>query len=719
MIIVEKQNEAQMVGDIQVNRVGIDSRNVDFIATLLTSSLYSKPLASFLRETVSNAYDSHIEAGTKEPIILLVEGDNWTGKMKISIRDFGTGISPERFETIYKNIGSSTKRESNDFIGMFGIGRFSVLSCASVANITSYYNGVKYSYLMYKNNGGINIDKLDEEVGDFKNGLEVSAEMPAFTTNEFREALYALSMFRNLHVECHAMYLQNVCTTFNNRRVVRKGNLLVDNINTYGIHFKVGNVLYPATNTGLSTSGIIIELPMGQVDITPNREALQYSDFTKNTINTAIASVKNTFQQLIQSKIKIATLSDYYKFVRNYSFEISLGDKDPLQLSIVRSDYMNIKFDVSVEGEKAPDEFAEFLNDIDYIYADPDNIYKIISNFRRYKNSVTVRTILEDNNDVGIKADAITKQVTLQYYREKHPRSIIIFTQDGLDSFKRRIATQLKTRIRDYDIRECMDFMFKHIPVVNVSNDSVPSTFVEEFRKRLRASKNVVRSGTFLVRRYSENGFQNVDYIDFNSFLKHEVKVFAVYDSNTTEHTTLKDVAEIFYNYKVQKKGYGFYPSVITVKKSDVELLKNRKKFVHINDFLYLRNNFLEKLVTAHIIFRNFQLAGFQITRCKRYREFKATYNKQLAILGHMVDNETFDNVVKYYVDKGWYNTSEVEYFKLSEEDIRILNDIEILEGSKGDTIEALVYRLYGRKQHLGINRPDPNSNIYKIIKSL
>ena len=119
MIINNKQNEAQIVGDIQMNRVGIDSSNIDFIATLLTSNLYSDPFASFLRETVSNAYDSHIEAGTKEPIILLIEQNN-PNKLKVSIRDYGTGISPERFETIYKNIGSSTKRESNDFIGMFG-----------------------------------------------------------------------------------------------------------------------------------------------------------------------------------------------------------------------------------------------------------------------------------------------------------------------------------------------------------------------------------------------------------------------------------------------------------------------------------------------------------------------------------------------------------------------------------------------------------------------
>lgn len=120
-MIVNNQvsHEAEYIGDIQENRVGIDKANIDFITTLLTSNLYSKPFESFLRETIANAYDSHLEAGTDKNIILLFESKN-EYSYTVSIRDYGTGVSPERFEKIYRNIGSSTKRESNDFIGMFG-----------------------------------------------------------------------------------------------------------------------------------------------------------------------------------------------------------------------------------------------------------------------------------------------------------------------------------------------------------------------------------------------------------------------------------------------------------------------------------------------------------------------------------------------------------------------------------------------------------------------
>ena len=115
----EQSHEAEYIGDIQENRVSIDRNNIDFITTLLTSNLYSKPLDSFLRETISNAYDSHVEAGSNEYILLLIE-DLGGSQFNISIRDYGTGLSPERFDQIYRFIGSSTKRESNDYIGMFG-----------------------------------------------------------------------------------------------------------------------------------------------------------------------------------------------------------------------------------------------------------------------------------------------------------------------------------------------------------------------------------------------------------------------------------------------------------------------------------------------------------------------------------------------------------------------------------------------------------------------
>lgn len=118
-ILQDLSHEAEYIGNVEENRVGIDRENIDFITTLLTSNLYSNPLESFLRETVANAYDSHIEAGNDEHILLVITRTEYS-KYTISVRDYGVGVSPERFDQIYRNIGSSTKRESNEYIGAFG-----------------------------------------------------------------------------------------------------------------------------------------------------------------------------------------------------------------------------------------------------------------------------------------------------------------------------------------------------------------------------------------------------------------------------------------------------------------------------------------------------------------------------------------------------------------------------------------------------------------------
>lgn len=116
MIINTNTSDVQVIGDIKEFKTSIDPKNLEFITTLLSSNLYSDPEQSFIREIVSNAWDSHVEAGTTDvPVIVRFRGD---GKYwEVTIRDFGTGLSPERFREVYCNIGSSTKRESNDFIG--------------------------------------------------------------------------------------------------------------------------------------------------------------------------------------------------------------------------------------------------------------------------------------------------------------------------------------------------------------------------------------------------------------------------------------------------------------------------------------------------------------------------------------------------------------------------------------------------------------------------
>ena len=111
MIITTQTPDIKTYGDIQEFKTSIKETDLEFIATLLSSNLYSNPESSFIREIVSNAWDSHVEAGTTNvPVIIKIDD-------RVTIRDYGTGLSPERFNEVYRNIGSSTKRGTNDYIG--------------------------------------------------------------------------------------------------------------------------------------------------------------------------------------------------------------------------------------------------------------------------------------------------------------------------------------------------------------------------------------------------------------------------------------------------------------------------------------------------------------------------------------------------------------------------------------------------------------------------
>ncbi len=171
MVIKESKGNIQTYGDVKEFKISVDPRNLEFITTLLSSNLYSDPEGSFIREIVSNAWDSHVEAGTTDKPVIIKTTKISNDKFNITIRDYGTGLSPERYKDIYCNIGSSTKRDTNEYIGGFGLGRFSALAVSNSVYITSYYNGIAYHYILMKSGNNISSNLLHTENTEEPNGF--------------------------------------------------------------------------------------------------------------------------------------------------------------------------------------------------------------------------------------------------------------------------------------------------------------------------------------------------------------------------------------------------------------------------------------------------------------------------------------------------------------------------------------------------------------------
>lgn len=693
-------HDAEYLGDVQENRVGIDKSNLDFITTLLTSNLYSKPLESFFRETVANAYDSHVEAGTNEHILILIQDTNQYKTYKISIRDYGTGVSPERFDKIYKNIGSSTKRQSNDFIGMFGIGRFSCLSCADVAHITSYYNGKKYSYVMYKNGGGINIDQLSVTESDFKNGLEVSIEKYIYYDNDLVKAIRGLCLFDRLHISYKGNNhnISSKVADFNDRKITHFNTFSRCSWLQGSNFFKVGNVIYDCGRDWLKTyDGLIIDLPIGSVDITPNREALQFTDFTNNNIKARIAAVKQELQDIVNSRINgNMTLS---KFCDSFVFPSSyvVTEKDE-QISIDKED-VQVDFSlITLDGEKLPEGYVKFLNSAKYLGIDKTFIHKVInSRWNRRTFNPPFKDLLLDKFDLIDKADKVTKQVTSQYTIESTTKTAVILVYGGLDSFKNSIedyVTKDLDKSDNVNVRECIDFTFRRIPIKVMSNDSVPYSYVEAYKAEQRNKREKVDTGEVPMRTYHSYGYTIEHLSDLPN------KGLVVYSTHTQDDYTLKRISELV-------SCTSGLACVITVKSEYIKLLEGNKRFMTVENFMFLRNSILSKIVTARVIKRNFyeisskyniSLIGMPI-----YREFVKKYKTQVQCLDYWSHSETKTSIFRYYESKGWVNQCDIAYFSLTEEEAKSYKGWKDLEEHRYDIVRQIAYKKYGRLPRIGL----------------
>lgn len=126
-------------------KFGISRRSQAHIMTILRDTLYSDKILAVLREYSSNAWDAHKMVGKGDlPIqVTLPDNDN----PSLVIRDFGPGMSPREVFHIYTQYGESTKRDTDDAVGMMGIGSKSAFAYSDSFTVTSWNGGMRRVYI--------------------------------------------------------------------------------------------------------------------------------------------------------------------------------------------------------------------------------------------------------------------------------------------------------------------------------------------------------------------------------------------------------------------------------------------------------------------------------------------------------------------------------------------------------------------------------------------
>ncbi len=155
--------------------MSIDPSGMAHVMSVLTNLYADAPLA-VLREYATNARDSHVAAGTDRPIEVNLPSDlNPT----LVIRDFGVGLSEAEIIDVYARYGASTKRDTNDQVGAFGLGCKSAFTLGQQFVVTAVKGGQRTVALFAVGGDGAGgVTVLGRTCTDEPNGVLVSIGVP-------------------------------------------------------------------------------------------------------------------------------------------------------------------------------------------------------------------------------------------------------------------------------------------------------------------------------------------------------------------------------------------------------------------------------------------------------------------------------------------------------------------------------------------------------------
>lgn len=284
--------------------MSIDQGALSHIMSVLTD-LYSDPELAVIREYATNAYDAHVEAGIRRPIEVTLPS---ALSPFFKVRDFGTGLSVEDIREIYSRYGTSTKRESNDVVGMLGLGCKSALTYADQFTVTSTKANRTIQVLVSRDEDGSgSMTIVSDGPAEGEQGTEVI--VPAKRHNAFDNK--ATTFFS---------FWQEGTVLVNGERPSRVDGLwLSDKIlltkDTDDDYVVMGNVAYPFLEEGdgdrysrhdirygdySNRFHLVAFVDIGEVVFTPSRESLQATKQTKTTL----AELRNEVARLLPLSIQ-------------------------------------------------------------------------------------------------------------------------------------------------------------------------------------------------------------------------------------------------------------------------------------------------------------------------------------------------------------------------------------------------------------------------------
>lgn len=295
---------------------------------LMFTGIYSDPIRAIVRELIANGIDAQKMAGCADrPLKMTLPSS--LDEMFI-VRDYGVSMTHDFVMNRYNTAMDSTKDESNDEIGGFGLGAKTPLVYGDLFQLRCFLDGEVRFYTIYYDEDGIPaVSFIDKQKTDEENGVEVSFPVKPedFSTFVTKAAIVCKTM--PVRPSCSNTRFNDICDSFKRNLVEICPGFSVahrsESLNPESLSAVMGGIPYPIVLgeafdqveirrlrvlwNNLQFHGLV-DFNIGDLEITPSRESLRYTDATIAKLREKLFSLADTVKEMEREAIKKCTLYD-------------------------------------------------------------------------------------------------------------------------------------------------------------------------------------------------------------------------------------------------------------------------------------------------------------------------------------------------------------------------------------------------------------------------
>lgn len=332
MIAIQHKKEIIVSDEFEEKSLKISESSQEELVYNLIKNLYKYPISAVVKELASNLRDTMIEVGNPngEVIIELVEENKLLGNSAcIKFQDFGSGFSPEKFNNIYRNLGESTKKQSNDYNGSFGAGSKTPFAYTETYTIETVHNNIKYVYIGIDNGTKFVYNLLSKEEVNMPN--QTIVVVPIKSKNDLTEFENAVSdkivFMKNIKFigfkqpEFIITYEDDDILVFNSNDIGKRLQILAGEVQ-YPINFQALGLESHYYNNPYNNISMCLKFKIGELQPTLSREDFNYTEDTKKKIHAKL----NKARKILKTQIELE-LSKEQDYIKWYSSIVNRGTK--------------------------------------------------------------------------------------------------------------------------------------------------------------------------------------------------------------------------------------------------------------------------------------------------------------------------------------------------------------------------------------------------------